>query len=81
MQKNLVELKMKRYDVWMEGYAATGNFSGAEFCGVYEAETFAEACAKWNREQGEPGYFDSKDLTYWGCRFFDNERDARRSFG
>jgi hypothetical protein len=40
---------MKQYEVWMEGYAATGNSSGAEFCGLYEAESFAEACAAWNK--------------------------------
>jgi len=72
---------MKQHEVWMEGYAATGNSSGAEFCGLYEAESFAEACAAWNKEKGEPGYFNAQALTYWGCKMFDNEHDARRSFG
>ena len=72
---------MKQYEVWMEGYAATGDSSEAEFCGVYEAETFSDACAAWNKEKGEKGYFNARALTYWGCRFFDNETDARRSFG
>jgi hypothetical protein len=72
---------MNEYEVWMEGHSATGDSSEAEFCGVYEAKTFAEACAVWNREKGHPGYFDPERLTYWGCRFFDNEHNARKSFG
>jgi len=44
-------------------------------------QNFAEACAVWNREKGHPGYFDPERLTYWGCRFFDNEHNARKSFG
>jgi hypothetical protein len=72
---------MRKYQIWMEGYAATGDHAPAEFCGEYEAESFAEACAAWNKERGESGYFNTNTLTYWGCRFFDNETDARRSFG
>lgn len=64
---------MKQYEVWMESHSATGDSS--------EAKTFAEACAVWNREKGHPGYFDPERLTYWGCRFFDNEHNARKSFG
>ncbi len=26
-------------------------------------------------------YYDSQKNTYWGCRFFDNEIDARKYFG
>jgi hypothetical protein len=79
---------MKPYEVWMEGHAATGDSSEAEFCGVYEAKTFAEACKAWVKEKGDEKYFNPHNSiftppapTYWSCQFFDNEHNARRSFG
>lgn len=29
----------------------------------------------------DKSYFNLEHLTYWGCRLFDNEIEARKSFG
>jgi len=72
------------YSIWMEGYAATGQSSPAQFLGAFKAENFRNACIIWdsihNRDKGY-GNFDIINLSVWGCSLFDNEADARRSFG
>lgn len=74
---------MKRvFQIWMEGYRVTGNSDGASFLGEIEAESFQEACDKFL--ENDPGWKDlysSKNRSIWGCRLFDNEEDARKSFG
>ena len=71
------------WNVWLEGFAATGNISRARFLGVHQAATFKEACAIAIRafdDYNESCYSPERN-TYWGCHFFDNEADARKSFG
>lgn len=91
-----------KFDVWSEGYAATGEHSPA-MChrrGV-EASNFQAACDQVFSEslgliqdiaddgrrtftsggrQFDPCY-DRENLTYWGCKLFTNETEARMSFG
>lgn len=69
---------MKEYNVWKEGYSLTGDYAVASYVGSTTGKTFREACIKL---LGGDEYFDSKNLTVWGCRLFDNEADARESFG
>jgi hypothetical protein len=76
----------KEYDVWMEGYSATGERDVAKFMGSYNAKSFAHAChicmclyyLKIGQERWD---YDPKTLSYWGMRLFENEVDARKSFG
>lgn len=74
---------MNTYEIWMEGYLATG-MEGipqrAQRMAVARGETFQDACDWYFRCKGD-NYYDSRTLTYWGCKLFDNEADARRSFG
>lgn len=56
----------------MEGIPET-----AKMLAEVEAETFREACDK---VCSDPNY-NAEHLTVWGCRLFDNEADARKSFG
>ncbi|MEJ7831207.1 MAG: hypothetical protein WKF91_23580 [Segetibacter sp.] len=78
---------MREYQIWSEGFAATGERGGATFHGKQMAETFDEACDLFFK--GNSTYdslLDGRDMktlirAYWGCRLFDNEADARRSFG
>ena len=74
---------MKIYKIWSEGWSATGGSSGALLHGTQIANSFREACNIFfsKKENDERGDYDSKYLTYWGCSLFDNEKDARRSFG
>lgn len=80
---------MSKYQIWSEGYQVTGNQGTAQRLTftknedtMWEGETFQKACEnalkvlKWDMS-----YYDAKRNTYWACRFFDNEADARKSFG
>ena len=50
--------------------------------GKMVAETFEEAAEKWaNQEASDKSLFSKEKMTYWGCRLYDNEGDARESFG
>ena len=79
---------MKTFEIWTEGYAATGEVGNATCHGTQEAETFEEACIKLlgndlDKDNREPdGYrrYGGR-LCIWACRCFDNEADARKSFG
>lgn len=69
---------LKNYQIWSEGYQITGNSGAAHFRGEARGNSFAAACIAL---LGEDEYFDAENLTYWSCRLFDNEEDARMSFG
>ncbi len=69
------------YDVWMEGFVATGESGTAMFLGSFEAPTFRDACKQAIADWGDLELFNESNLTYWACRLFDNEVDARRNFG
>lgn len=76
--------EIKSFDLWMEGYICTGQSSGAEFLGTFTASSFIEACDKWAETLGdEKEYYSKKGdkAWFWGCRIYDNEADARKSFG
>ena len=72
----------KQFDIWSEGYACTGE-AGPAFClGTYYGNSFKEACDSLAKtDPGFAKYYDPKRLTYWGCKLFDNETDARKTFG
>lgn len=74
---------MKQWPVWVEGYAATGEHATAAFMGNWPGETFVDACRAYSDSTSSPSCFAVKDgqPSYWGCRFFDNEQDARAAFG
>ena len=76
------ELNIKEFDVWSEGYQASGDSSRATYHGISEGRDFKDACinlAEFDRNFSK--YFDPERITFWGCRLFDNEADARDSFG
>ena len=75
----------KGVQVWREGYSAQSNSDTAILVAIVRsAITFEEAIQylKKNTENGS-GIYEWKDGTHviWGCRLFDNEQDARKSFG
>lgn len=78
---------VKKYSLWREGYAATGQSSTATYLGEFEGSSFNDACDNWAKTLDEeslkyykPGT-DERRPSYWACRIFDNEMDARKSFG
>lgn len=62
----------------MEGLEMNGARCGARFIGTFEAETFAQACRKAFKEDS---FYDPMRNSYFGCRLYDNEADARKTFG
>lgn len=73
----------KEFEVWLEGYRATGQEHKHEFIGKEKAKDFKEACyiaiKKWcNNDKDFEEYYDSEKCTFWGCRCFDNEADSMR---
>jgi len=82
----VIMLQKETFDVWMEGYLATG-MEGipqrATYLGSYEGDTFADACEAAIKDNypNDTKLFDKTRLSWWGCRMYDNETDARKSFG
>lgn len=71
---------MREYQVWSEGYQCTGQASGATYHGTYKAESFTEAILECFKDK-QPEYLNKEKTAYWGCRLFDNEKEAREAFG
>ena len=75
---------MKTWQVWSEGYMATGESSTATLHGTFDGETFKDAVIAFRdslTDEYSKKCINIDKLTFWGCRFFDNESDARKSFG
>lgn len=75
------------FDVWLEGYRATGEKSEAQFVGTYKAKNFLDAChiAAMDIAHGDfhdfYKYYSINNNTWWARQFFDNEEDARKVYG
>lgn len=70
------------YKIWTEGFHVNEGKSGASFVASVEANSFREACNKYaDQNPGWKNLYDSERLTLWGCNLFDNEVDAKKSFG
>jgi hypothetical protein len=81
--------------IWMEGYCATGESSTANMINQYHADSFDEAMKLYMEDH--PGDVEvkktpknmksvrdesfTKEYRIWACRLFDNETNARKSFG
>lgn len=73
---------MPLIEVWTEGYVATGEHGTAKFWGTYWAEDLRGAADQVFPELPELAHhYDRERLSCWAVRIFDNEADARRSFG
>jgi len=73
---------VRRYDIWSEGYRVTGNSAGAELVATSSGYSFRDAVDAYAKKYPAfARYYDRERMTYWGCRLFDNEEDARKSFG
>lgn len=73
------------FDIWSEGYRATGEWAEATFHGTFEGETLDEAVRNFRDSNPEDAQYLDKmpdgRWAYWGCYIFDNEGDAREAFG
>lgn len=75
---------MTNYEIWTEGYITNGNRSDATYHGTFSGESFKSAIEAFRNsltDQYSIVCIDINSLTFWGCRFFDNEQDARKLYG
>lgn len=74
------------WDIWVEGFAATGMSGTAFRLGPGFGRTFEDA-VEWYKSTAskeDQGYLSKSSnggWTYWGCKLFPDESSARRSFG
>jgi len=82
-------LNLKNYQVWMEGFAVTGQQAQAHLVGKIGAESFDEACIKLlgdsldKDDKKSDGYrrLSNNEMCVWACGLYNNESDARKGFG
>lgn len=75
---------MKKFELWIEGYASSDGFGKAFRLGEFEGDNFDEAVMQYNLIAPETQAQRDKTKSIWkiwGCRLFDNEADAMKSFG
>ena len=87
---------MKKWDIWMEGYRATGEHGTAQLIGEGYGETFDEAVEDYMAKNPDSKVSRNSEKSYWSkeayenrksnwniwaCNLFDNEEDARKAFG
>ena len=68
--------EIKTYEIWSEGHCSTGYDEKTTFHGTSTGHTFREAAINLLGEKIDPN-----KLSIYGCALFDNEIDARKSFG
>lgn len=79
-----IQETVREFEVWVEGYIATGERGTAQFLGKFPGETFRDAVIAYKDSELDEytkGLVDINKLSIWGCRLYDNEQDAKRNFG
>lgn len=83
-----IENNMKLFEIWMEGFAVTGHHGVAQKLGEAYGTTFEDAIKNYMDKNPDSGiqsgyknYHASGGYHIWGCKLYDNEKDARESFG
>lgn len=71
-----------QYVIWTEGYRIQGERGKAIRWGVGEGTDLKTAALDVaSRDPLFKTSFEPDRMTWWGCRIFDNETDARKAFG
>lgn len=96
MNTNKINKRVKEFEIWMEGYIATGESGTAQMIGKGEGETFDDAVRDYMSKNPEHGIEENDKDRYinddayknrrsnwniWACNLFDNHNDAAKSFG
>jgi hypothetical protein len=74
----------RSWEVWTEGFRATGNQQGAVYHGRFKGDTFDDALVAFKatiQDERSRNLVNLKARTFWGCRFFDNGPAAREAYG
>lgn len=70
-----------QYEIWSEGYCATGYSQKASYHGTSDGVDFRCACMAFFKNSAMQKHFNPVTLSVWGCKLYDNETDARKNFG
>jgi hypothetical protein len=78
--------KTRLWTIWAEGFAATGESETAWQLNdaPISADSLDDAVLQYSQGSDNRQLFRrgrDGSWTYWGCRLFDNESDARGAFG
>lgn len=90
--QSLLGQEVNFYEIWIEGYLCTGMEgipAKARFLGMCPGEDFYDACCNYNTFMTDPDdkepyvnlHPERRTASIWGCRLYDNEKDARQAFG
>jgi len=85
--KGYVDPVKKEYHIWTEGFQITGQSGDAKRHTVepIPANSFDEAVELYVKAHPDfkllLKHHEDGRWTWWGCQLFDNETDARKSFG
>lgn len=74
----------RKITLWMQGFSATGQAEGASMIGSYEATDLDDAVKQYmETHKGEVEWdrYGRGRHAIWACEIFDNEEQARKSFG
>lgn len=74
---------MPKFEVWMEGYLATGMEgvpTNPEMLGTVEANSFQEACDIIGKSKKWANLYNSERRSIWGCRLFQTHEEACELF-
>lgn len=78
-ERNLSE---QEFEIWVEGYVITGQKGTATCIGKEKGYNFKNVVEKFMKNNKDIAkLFDPVKFTHWGCKIFDNEIEARKSFG
>jgi hypothetical protein len=69
---------MKEFEIWMGGYAATGEQAGASFLAKIEAETFHKAVEKYLELHPEYKQHYAREERYVSCKKSDEHPLGRK---
>ena len=80
--RKIIQEKVVEYEIWTEGFRATGESGKATLMGTSKGKTFKEACINFSKTDPDfRKFFDKKGLTYWGCRLYPTHSEAAKTFG
>jgi len=82
--KTQCDIKVHSVCLWMQGFSASGQSQGASMLGTYQAVDLDDAVKQYikqNKSDVDWDRFGRGIHAIWGCKLFDNEAEARKSFG
>lgn len=72
------------YEIWSEGYQSSPDRGDATFIGVASGDSFDEAVQAYKDAHPDEAHYMVRHpfgWTYWACRLYDNEAQARITYG